>query len=333
MTNTIKTIIADWTKKEQFSGVVSLSKCGETRFEQAYGHADRANKHPNKTDTRFGIASGTKIFTALAIGKLLSRGELTLESKLIDLVPELTQTSPAVTIEHLLNHTSGLFDYLDEELIEDFDTFELPLPGHTLHRCHDYLPMLEGPPKFPASERFAYSNGGYILLGVVVEKISGISYQEFVELEILAPLGLSHTGFYRFDALPPNCATGYLHAEGLESNIYKLPILGAADGGIYSTAADVATLWRALLNGMLLRPSVSEQLLGARTVVDGAESYGWGYWLWQEKDAAAIRYLDGADAGVAFQSKQLPDGTLITIIANRGMEVWPLAVAIEEALV
>ena len=160
-------VIEQTVNETRFSGVVFVKLNGNAAFENAYGYADRSNKIPNTVDTRFGIASGTKFLTALGIGKLIDRGELSLTSRLCDCVNiDFPHISEDVTIHHLLTHTSGVYDYYDEELIEDVDNFQLDIPCFELKSLKDYIPLFrDGRMKFNPGERFSYSNGGFILLG------------------------------------------------------------------------------------------------------------------------------------------------------------------------
>ena len=176
----------------EFSGGIYVRRSGEILYQKAFGYADRSNKIPNTLDTRFGIASGTKFFTALAIGKLIEAGKLDFSSKIPELIPwDFQHYSREITVRHLLTHTSGIPDYYDEEKVEDFDNFTVGVPWHELKGPHDYLAVFpDEAMKFPPGERFSYSNSGYILLGVLIEEITGMQYRDFVEKEIFAPTGM-----------------------------------------------------------------------------------------------------------------------------------------------
>src|SRR3712207_547521 len=153
--------------KHAFSGVVDIRQQDMVLYARAAGYADRSNKIANTLDTRFGIASGTKFFTALAIGKLIEAQQLSFSTKLQECVTlDLPRYSPDITIRHLLTHTSGIPDYYDEEKITDFDNFALNIPCYELRGPRDYLAAFpDEDMKFMPGERFSYSNGGYILLG------------------------------------------------------------------------------------------------------------------------------------------------------------------------
>lgn len=244
--------IADETA---FSGAVRVSANGHVVAEFARGLADRDAQLANTTVTRFATASGTKLFTALVVGTLIDEGSVTLETRLSEsLQTPLPNVAPDVTIGHLLGHTSGVYDYYDEELVDDFDNFELPIAPESLIRLADYRPMLEaGPMKFDPGTRLSYSNSGYIILGLAIESLLGVPFAEAVRERVFSPAAMSHSGFFRFDDLPPQTARGYVESQnGFHTNAKLLPMVGGADGGAFTTTADMERLWTALFAGRLL---------------------------------------------------------------------------------
>jgi len=195
MKTEIQKTISDWNSDGTFSGVISISAPDDILYQEAFGYRNRAEKLPNKPDTAFAIASGTKLFTALSICKLIDGGLLSLESRIRDLIPhDLKSINKEVTVFHLLTHTSGIGDYIDEEASSDyFDILRLyeNRPVHKWDSLAYYLPMFnELPQKFSPGERFGYSNAGFVLLGLVVEGISKQIYQKYVTENIILPLGV-----------------------------------------------------------------------------------------------------------------------------------------------
>ena len=209
-----------------FSGVIGLSRSGERFVELARGLADRANGRPIRLDTRFGIASATKGLTALTVASLIESAQLRYDTTLRSLLPDdLPMVDPRVTIEHLLGHTSGVGDYLDEEMLGDIDDYVMDLPVHRLAKPADYLPLLDGHPQRSApGSRFAYNNGGYVMLSIAAEVAGASSFYDLVQERVLDPTAMADTGFVRSDRLPANAATGYL-ADG-RSNVLHLPFRG-----------------------------------------------------------------------------------------------------------
>jgi CubicO group peptidase (beta-lactamase class C family) len=322
-----------------FSGVVSVRQQGSVLYERAAGYADRSNRIENTLETRFGIASGTKFLTALAIGKLISSGKLSFDAKLKDcLALNFKRYSPEITIRHLLTHTSGIPDYYDEEKITDFDRFTLPVPWYELKGPRDYLALFpDEPMKFPPGTRFLYSNGGYILLGVLIEELTGLKYQEYVERAIFQAAGMHRSGFFALDQLPAKTALGYVEeAGGWRTNIYSLPIVGASDGGAFTTVEDLATLWRAFWGQEILpkelveiyaKPYVKAETEGEHTY------YGHGLWLTEGAGRKSKVYITGSDAGVSFKSSVIRgDDLQITVISNTTRGAWQILSDMEMVL-
>ena len=221
-----------------FSGVVSLDRAGDTELATAYGFADRAHAIPNTVRTLFATASGTKGLTALAVMSLVERGTLELGTTARSLLGEdLPLIADDVTVEHLLAHRSGIGDYLDEDTVADIGDYVMPVPVHELASTEQFLPVLDGHETvFPAGERFAYNNGGYVVLALLAERASGVDFHQLVRTLVCEPAGMVDTAFLRSDELPGRAALGYLSVDGLRTNVFHLPVLGSGDGGIYSTA-------------------------------------------------------------------------------------------------
>lgn len=315
-----------------FSGVVSIRQHGRLLYERAAGYADRSNKIANTRDTRFGIASGTKFLTALAIGQLIAAGKLSPSTKLEDcLVLDFPQQySPEITIQHLLTHTSGIPDYYDEEKITDFDSFFVGRPWYEMKGPRDYLAVFpDEPMKYPPGARFSYSNGGYILLGVVIEEVTGVAYQHYVEQAIFRAIGMNRSGFFAFNRLPEGTALGYIEdADGWRTNIYNLPIVGASDGGAYTTADDLATLWKAFWANDILPQDLVELYATPYVKAESegeATCYGHGLWLDLAPEGQPEVYIQGGDAGVSFKSSVQPDtGLHVTLLSNTSNGAWPV---------
>jgi CubicO group peptidase (beta-lactamase class C family) len=297
-------------------------------FAGAYGAANRAAGVPNSIETRFGIASGTKGLTALAVLGLVGDGELELSTPVRSVLgDDLPLIDPRVTVEHLLGHRSGIGDYLDEETVS-VDDYVLRVPAHELDSAESYLAVLEGHPmRFTPGERFSYNNGGYAVLAVVVERVSGVAFDELVSARVCRPAGMTDTAFLRSDELPGGAAVGYLNFDGLRTNVFHLPVRGSGDGGIYSTAGDIAALWTALFAGRIVPLTIIADLLRPRSdVPEQKMRYGLGFWRHATTDAVI---LEGADAGVSFRSVHDPATTRThTVVSNTSSGAWPLCRAL-----
>ncbi len=324
-------------EQHAFSGVIDIRRNDTSLYARAAGYADRSNKISNTLDTRFGTASGTKFLTALAIGKLIADQKLTLDTRLQECIRlDFPHYAPEITIRHLLTHTSGIPDYFDEEKISDFDSFFLSIPWYAMRGPRDFLAVFpDEPMKFAPGERFAYSNGGYILLGVVIEELTGMRYQEFVQQAIFSPLGMHQSGFFPLNQLPERTALGYIDTPtGWRTNVYNLPITGASDGGAYTTVGDVAILWNAFLNGAIIPRELVEIYCApfVQTRPESTTYSGQGVWIATEAGQPRAVFLTGHDAGVSFRSRV--EGDLqFTVISNTGQGAWPIVRLIEAAII
>ncbi len=204
-----------------FSGAVRVDREGAIDVAVAYGLAHRGWAIPNTVDTRFGIASGSKGLTALAVASLIEDGTLdwttTARSVLGDDLPLIDD---AVTVEQLLAHRSGIGDYLDEEAGNDIDEYVMPVAVHELATTEQFLAVLDGyPMKFPPDERFEYCNGGFVVLALIAERASGRPYHDLVAERVCRPAGMSDSAFLRSDELPGGVALGYLEERVADERV------------------------------------------------------------------------------------------------------------------
>jgi CubicO group peptidase (beta-lactamase class C family) len=240
--NSISTIQAE----NKFSGTVLVKKDQVVWTELSYGYANRSEQLINKSSTRYGIASGCKLFTGIAICQLVMDGKLSFDSKLSEC---LNVTFPNfdedITIHQLLTHTAGIPDYFDEEVMIDFEQLWIKNPMYHIRYLEDFLPLFQDQQmKSKPDERFHYNNAGYILLGLIVEEASQLHFSHYIQENIFNIVGMEESGYFEFDALPPNTALGYIdYPDGTwKSNIYSLPVKGGSDGGAYVTVRDMEKL-------------------------------------------------------------------------------------------
>lgn len=311
---------------KDFSGVVRVESHGDIVDQFSRGFADRANGRANSLDTRFAVASATKGLTALTAMSLVESGALTLTTTLRSIVGDLLpHVDPAVTIDQVLAHRSGVGDYLDEEELGDIDEYVFSArSAHTFGTPHDYVDLVNQHPQRSAPGlQFAYNNGGYVMLSIVIETLTG-SFHRAVNDRVLGPAGMTGGGFFRTDELPTNTALGYLK-DG-RTNVFNLPVIGAGDGGIYLTLDDVSALWQSIAAGRI----VSLEAIQKMTTVthDGGDSPSYGRGFWMDSSADHI-WLEGMDAGVSFQSGiRLSTGLGYTVMSNTSTDAWPVADAI-----
>ncbi|MDH5281163.1 MAG: beta-lactamase family protein, partial [Thermoleophilia bacterium] len=290
-----------------FSGVVRVDRGDRVLVAKAYGLAHRGCDIPNEVDTRFAIASGTKGLTALTVASLIEDGLLELSTTARSLLgKDLPLIGDDVTVEQLLDHRSGIGDYLDEDSDVDIDDYLMPVPVHELAATEDYLVALAGhPPKFAPGERFSYCNSGYVVLALIAERVSGVPFHELVVQRVCDPAGMRDTEFLRSDELPGRTALGYLGTDpASKTNVFHLPVRGSGDGGIYSTAADFRSLWTAFFAGRIVPLNRVSQMVRPRSDAPSqGKRYGLGFWLHDSTDAVM---LEGMDAGVSFRSVHDP---------------------------
>lgn len=319
--------------ENDFSGVIAVDVADERTLERCEGYLHRGHRVPMTPDARIAVASGSKAFTALAVMRLVEDGALRLDLPVRELLgSDLPLVDDAVTLEHLLSHTSGIGDYLDEDADWEAEAYVLTVPPHTLATAAAFLPMLDGhPQKFPPGERFSYCNGGYMVLALVLERVTGETYHDVVRRLVLAPAGLTATDFLPLNDLPADAAVGYVHDDGGLANTLHLPILGNGDGGAFTTAGDLHRFWLALLDGRIVSPAGVEELTRPRhDVPDEGLRYGMGFWL---HATAPALVLEGYDAGASFRSTHLVDSrTTVSVLGNSSEGAWPVIGALAEAV-
>jgi CubicO group peptidase (beta-lactamase class C family) len=315
-----------------FSGVVRVDRAGQLEIARAYGLAHRGWDIPNSVDTRFGVASGNKGLTALAVVSLIEDDVLGLATTARSVLgSDLPLIADDVTIEHLLSHRSGIGDYLDEDVGYEPNDYMMPVPVQDLATTEDFVAVLDGHPmKFDPDERFAYCNGGFVVLALIAERASGQSFFDLVSRRVCEPADMTDTAFLRSDELPGGTALGYLEVEGVwRSNIFHLPVRGTGDGGIYTTVADVARFWNALFAGRIVSESWVAEMMRARSSV-ASERYGLGFWLHESTDTVM---LEGSDPGVSFRTVHDPRADIThTVISNTSDGAWPITQLLDERL-
>jgi len=235
-------------KAGRFSGVVVLGKNGVPVFQMAYGMADREERRANNLETAFNLGSINKAFTQIAILQLQAAGKLNLDSTLARYWPDYPnpEIARAVTIRQLMRHSSGIGGNI----------FAAPVGGrrNDIRKLQHYLPLFVNQPlEFEPGTRNAYSNAGYIVLGLLIERLSGLNYYSYVHDHIFAPAGMTRTGSFAVDSLPPNTAVGYTRGDEdappdspVHRNTNGLPGRGSSAGGGYSTAGDLLKFVQAL---------------------------------------------------------------------------------------
>ena len=317
----LETKLAEMVSELDFSGVIHVENHTGMIHTSAHGFSNRAESIPNITNTRFGIASGCKLFTAIAICQLVERGSISFQSKLSNLLDHsFPHFDGEVTVHHLLTHSSGIPDYFDEDEMDDFEELWVKNPMYHMRQLEDFLPLFQNQQmKFNPGEKFHYNNAGYILLGLIIEKVTGVSFTDYVEEHIFKPARMDDSGYFSLDCLPANTALGYIYKEdgSWKTNNYSIPIKGGADGGAYVTAGNMAKLWQSLMNGKL----VSKEMLATMTTPwiqsdNETDWYGYGMWIEKAEDKIVKYHVMGYDPGVSFASGYYPESEMIIVIPS-----------------
>jgi D-alanyl-D-alanine carboxypeptidase len=273
----LTTSLDSLSKAGQFSGVAVVAKNGMPVFQRAYGMADRERRVANNPETAFNLGSINKIFTQIAILQLRVAGKLDLDSTLATYWPDYPNKEVArkITIRQLMRHTSGIGGNI----------FDPPAGGkrNDIRTLKDYLPLFVNQPlAFEPGTRNAYSNAGYVVLGLLVERLSGDDYYTYVREHIFKPAGMTRTGSFAVDSLPPNTAIGYTRGDEdaplstpLRPNSRDLPGRGSSAGGGYSTAQDLVKFVQALRenripNGVPAGLGIAGGSGGMNAVVEGS---------------------------------------------------------------
>ena len=321
--------------KETFSGTVLVKENGNA-VTVSNGFANRSEEIKNGNDTRFGIASGCKLFTSIAICQLVENGLISFNTRLQDCLQVIfPHFDTTITIHHLLTHTSGIPDYFDEEEMDDFEELWVQNPMYRLRRLSDFLSLFQHKPmKHTVGEKFHYNNAGYIILGLIVEAVSGMEFAEYVTEHVLKNAHMNDSGYFELDRLPAHTAIGYIdEEEGVwRTNTYSVPVKGGSDGGAFVTVGDMANVWEALLNHTLLTPTTTEKLLTPfiHTDDDYDRFYGYGVWIDINNDDITKYHVMGYDPGVSFHSAYYPaTGNISVVCSNKSEGAFDIFKAVE----
>jgi CubicO group peptidase (beta-lactamase class C family) len=292
--------------KDQFSGAILIAHDGRGTLEQAWGMADREKQIKNMVDTQFNIGSNNKMFTAVSILQLVQQGKLSLDKHIIDYWPDYPNKDLAnrVTIHQLLTHTGG--------------TGDIFTPEYEAHRIEtrtlaDYVKLYGNRPlAFEPGSKMDYSNYGFILLGRLIEIVSGEDYRAYVQKHVFAPAGMIHTDSRPEIKHVAGRAIGYTKGpEGLRPNTLMQPWSGTSAGGADSTVGDMLLFSNALQSGKLLGPALLQQATSSQT-----PGGGYGFSFYAMKDG--VYGHGGGEAGANAEIHIVPKkGYVIVVLANR----------------
>ncbi|MDQ6634528.1 MAG: beta-lactamase family protein [Gemmatimonadota bacterium] len=293
-----------------FAGAVMLAKDERVVFDGAYGLADREQRIANTLETQFRIGSMNKMFTAVAVLQLAQDGKLRLDAPLGTYLTDYPNKEVAskVTIHHLLTHTGGTGDIFGPQFFAR---------RRELRTIHDYLTLYGARGlEFEPGSQWAYSNHGFLLLGAVIEKVSGTSYYDYVATHVFASAGMSSTASLPEDSVVPRRSVGYTrNGRTLVSNAPELPYRGTSAGGGYSTVGDLLRFATALREHKLLNPRYTELLTTGKVDARGAK-YAYGFF---DRVAGGVRFV-GHGGGAPGMNGDLEidprSGYVIAVLSN-----------------
>ncbi|HUR98195.1 MAG TPA: serine hydrolase domain-containing protein [Pyrinomonadaceae bacterium] len=270
-----------------FSGTILLARNGEVVYKGAFGVANKDFNAPNRIDTKFNLGSMNKMFTSVAIAQLVERGKMSFDDPLSKFIPDFPNAEAAkkIQIRHLLSHTAGLGGYFSDR----YDA----MSRERLRTVDDMMKLVREDEKniqFEPGSKWAYSNTGMLVLGKVIEVVSGQSYYEYVRENIYKPAAMTNTDSYELDRVNPNLAVGYdkqITDAGVEwsNNVFSHVMRGGPQGGGYSTVEDLLKFDQALRSGKLISAQTLKVLTSPKPELN-SPNYGYGFQVDTERNVA-----------------------------------------------
>lgn len=315
---------------KDFSGCVLVKKSREVTLLESFGYSDLSNKIKNEANTKFATASAGKVFVAVGILQLVEKNKLDFDDTIGNLLDfDLKEIDKDITIRQLLTHTSGIPDYFDESIMDEYDELWKDYPNYKIRTSADLIPLfINKPMQYKAGEKFQYNNTGFVVLGLIIEKVTGIAFDQYLKENIFDPSGMLDTGYYELDRLPAKCANAYIYDDERKeyyTNIYSVDVKGTGAGGAFTTVLDIGRFWECLLDGKLLEKNRVRQMMSPQSNAEN-EYYGYGIWLAKDKENTFIPFFQGCDPGVSFiSSYDIEKDMSITVVSNFGCNVWSIS--------
>lgn len=314
----IEQLLSKYNEYGQFNGSALVAENGKVIFKKGFGSANFEWNIPNQPDTKFRLGSISKQFTALLIVKLAEEGKLKLDAPITTYLPDYPkENGDKITTHHLLTHTSGIPNYTS---VPNFfkDKSRNPVTPEEFVKTFSSLPL-----EFKPGEKFNYSNSGYFLLGYIIEKISGKSYEQYLQETILTPLKMANTGYDHSDIIIKKRAAGYEKKGKVIINAYYLDMsIPYAAGSLYSTVEDLY-LWDQALYTTKLLSATSMESLFKPYIKAGGGSYGYGWFIEEASngDKPKLKIIEhgGGINGFNTVISRIPaDKNLVVLLNNTG---------------
>ena len=304
------TYLSKLTKARLFSGSVLIARNGKILVREGYGEADREKHLVNTTQTKFRLGSLTKQFTAMAILILQAQGKLNVQDRICTHLVDCPAAWQQITIHHLLTHTSGIPDFAG---FPDYLTTQgsPSSPAQTIARFKDK------PLDFQPGEKFGYSNSGYILLGAIIERASGATYEAFLRDNIFTPLQMVNSGY---DHNNGDLAVGYRDQTIVLADFVDMSIPYAA-GGLYSTVEDLYRWDQALYTDKLISKNLRDMMFTPFALTSDRNGlrygYGYGWGIGKEGNHSIVSHEGGINGFHSVIARYPNDKTVIIILGNR----------------
>jgi CubicO group peptidase (beta-lactamase class C family) len=302
-------------KAGKFNGSLLIARDGQVVVSKGYGMSNFELDVPNTPQTKFRIGSTTKSFTAMAIMLLQQRGKLNVQDPICKYVPECPASWQQITLHHLLSHTSGLAKH--DKAADYLKTAMMPM---------SVLQLIDSfknkPADFKPGEKFDYNNNGYILLGYVIEKLSGRSYEVFLRDNIFVPLRMANTGYDQHELVIKHRAAGYVRPDDrvggtLMNAVYIDQSQSFSAGALYSTTEDLLRLDQALYTDNLLSLKTQEAMFTPASGEYGpAPTYGYGWYINRQFNRRAISHPGGVPGFTSMLTRFPDDKVVIILLGN-----------------
>ena len=335
--NELEQYFRELENSDQYSGVALITRGKSRLFAEAYGYASRPWNIKNSLNMRFDTASITKLFTSVAVLQLIDQGLLDFDTSVIDFLGlKDTAISSDVNIFHTLTHTSGIGDDCEEEDGEVYEDLWKTKPNYSVTNTADFLPQfIHKPPNFPPGLGCRYCNCSFILLGLMIEKISGISYRDYVRENIFKKAGMVHSEFLHLDRVYQDVAEGSDpirdqdgNISGWKKNLYSFPSIGSPDSGAHLTAGDLDRFLRSVKSGELLSSELTQAFqtpkVEYREEKEWKIIYGYGLSFYFDQAGELVYYQKGGiNAGVSGLVRHYPQkGINVILLSNMEDGVW-----------
>nr|WP_294796327.1 serine hydrolase [uncultured Mucilaginibacter sp.] len=293
-------------KQGKFNGSALVAKNGQVILQKGYGWKNYSSRTLNDSNSIFPIGSLTKPFTAMVILKLQEEGKISVNDKLIKYFPQ-QRDADKITIENLLNHTSGIYDFSRDIPEDDSVLLSNPVPRQTVLNA-----FINKPLEFKPGSKYKYCSSSYFILGLIIEKLTGMPYEQVVRQLIFKPLGMQHSGFDFINLKSTSKATGYkfLREDKKELAVKWDSSFTFSTGGIYSTTGDLYKLAKAIGKRQILSQSSWNEAF-----TPYLENYGYGWWIDSLYNKKYI-YHPGGMIGFASSFKYYPDDDVAIILQN-----------------